>query len=512
MNVETEAVAGGPSAGASLVEPLLRDPIWRPEDLGRPIPDSPHAVSVCLPTWRDNIGYEEGEERVRSRLRTGYPRFVFNRFCRELFAVAAQRFARDGEACRVFASRPAAERCARFLRDRTGHEARIDELGLHDACVVTFPESDAALATAVWQHGGEGISSRQAEACLLGTPALDGADAERVVRNRLAGLAGVSPEDVFLYSCGMSAFFALHRAVARLRPGRRTAQFGFPYVDALKVQEKFGSGAEFFPRGDADDLARLERLLDAEPVAGIFTEFPSNPLLLSPDLERLSAAARRHGVPLLVDDTLAGFANADLLPVADAVCTSLTKFFSGVGDVTAGSIVLNPRGPFATDLRAALRAEATPLWGADAVVSERNSRDYVDRAARINANAEAVADFLNDHPAVAAVHYPKFRSPELYRRFRRPGGGYGGLLSFDLHDAARTTPRVFDGLRVCKGPNLGTSYTLACPYTLLAHYTELDFAEACGVSRHLIRVSVGLEPADDLIGRFAEALAAPGSP
>jgi len=493
-----------------LAEPLLTDPLWRPENLGRPIPDSPHAVSVCLPTWRDNVGYEEGEERVRSRLQTGYPRFVYSRFCRELFAVAAGRLARDGEACRVFASRRAAERCAGFLRDRTGHEARTDDLGLYGAWVVTLPESDAALATAVWQHGGEGISSRHAETCLLGTPSVDGADAERVVRTRLAGLAGVTPGDVFLFSCGMSAFFALHRAVTRLYPGRRTAQFGFPYVDALKVQEKFGAGAEFFPLGDANDLGRLEGLLEGEPFAGVFTEFPSNPLLQSPDLDRLSGMVRRHGVPLLIDDTLAGFANADLLPVADAVCTSLTKFFSGVGDVTAGSVVLNPRGPFAAELRAALRDEATPLWGADAVVLERNSRDYVERSARINANAEAVAEFLNAHPAVAAVHYPKFRSSDLYDRFLRPNGGYGGLLSVDLRDAARAAPRVFDALRVCKGPNLGTSYTLACPYTLLAHYTELDFAESCGVSRHLIRVSIGLEPAEELIGRFDEALAVAG--
>ncbi|HEX6983956.1 MAG TPA: aminotransferase class I/II-fold pyridoxal phosphate-dependent enzyme [Planctomycetaceae bacterium] len=490
-----------------MIDALLADPLWRPEDLGRPIPDSPHAVSVCLPTWRDTVGYEEGEERVRSRLRTGYPRFVYNPLCRELFDVVERRFARDGEACRVFPSPDAADRCARYLRDRMGHPARVDALGLHGAYVVTFPRAASAAADAVWQHGGEGISSRHAEACLTNGPAADGTAAERAVRERLADLAGVGAEDVFLFSCGMSAFFALHRAVARLFPGRPTVQFGFPYVDALKVQQKFGAGARFFPRGDAEDLARLDRLLDREPVAGLFTEFPSNPLLVSPDLERLSASAHRHGVPLVVDDTLAGFANADLLSVADAVCTSLTKFFSGVGDVTAGSVVVNPRGPFAGDLAAGLRRAGAFLWGDDAVVLERNSRDYLGRAADINRNAEALAEFLVGHPAVAAVHYPKSRARGLYDAFRRRGGGYGGLLSFELHDAPRAASRTFDALRVCKGPNLGTGYTLVCPYTLLAHYGELEFAESCGVSRHLIRVSVGTEPTDELIRRFDAALA-----
>lgn len=505
--MESNTNEGLATEGAALTAPLLADPLWRPEDLGRPIPDSPHAVSVCLPTWRDTVGYEEGEERVRARMRTGYPRFVYNRFCQDLFALASKRFARDGEACRVFPSHAAADRCARFLHARTGCAPRVDALGLHGAYVVTFPQAAAAQADAVWQHAGEGISSRHAEACLTGGPATDGTAAKRALRERLAGLAGVGAVDVFLFSCGMTAFFALYRAAARLFPGRPTVQFGFPYVDALKVQEKFGPGARFFPRGDAEDLGQLERLLDREQTAAVFTEFPSNPLLVSPDLEQLSAVARRSRVPLVVDDTLAGFANADLLPVADAVCTSLTKFFSGVGDVAGGSVVLNPRSPFASDLSAALRAEEGFVWGADAVALERNSRDYVERAHRINANAESLAGFLRDHPAVDTVHYPKFRSAALYRRFLRPGGGYGGLLSFEPRDGAQAAPAIFDALRVCKGPNLGTSYTLACPYTLLAHYRELDFAESCGVSRHLIRVSVGLEPIDELIRRFAEALA-----
>ena len=64
----------------------------------------------------------------------------------------------------------------------------------------------------------------------------------------------------------------------------------------------------------------------------------------------------------------------------------------------------------------------------------------------------------------------------------------------------------FDRLRISKGPSLGTNYSLACPYTLLAHYTELDWAARCGVSRDLVRLSIGLEEPADLIARLAEAL------
>jgi len=88
----------------------------------------------------------------------------------------------------------------------------------------------------------------------------------------------------------------------------------------------------------------------------------------------------------------------------------------------------------------------------------------------------------------------------------KDAGGYGGLCSLLLKDPAACTEAFYDRLRVSKGPSLGTDFTLACPYTLLAHYGELEAVEAHGVSRWLVRVSVGMEEAGDLIERFAEAL------
>jgi cystathionine gamma-synthase len=77
-----------------------------------------------------------------------------------------------------------------------------------------------------------------------------------------------------------------------------------------------------------------------------------------------------------------------------------------------------------------------------------------------------------------------------------------------LHGGEAATRSFYDALEVNKGPSLGTNYTLVCPYTLLAHYGELDWAEACGVSRYLLRVSVGLEPLETLIARFDKAFEA----
>jgi cystathionine gamma-synthase len=494
-------------AASCPIDELLTQPLWRAEDLGRPIPDSPHAVSACLPTWRDNIGYEEQDPRVVQRLTTGYPRFVFNAICRELFGHCESRFAGVDEACLAFPSSMAAAECGDFVTGRSGLAAHVHQVTPHRVWVVAFPRRAMPAAKAFWQHAGIGISSRQADAILQGRSEVDAAESKRSIRERLAGLVGVSPDAVMLFPSGMAAYYFLHTALRDLFPGRKSVQFGFPYVDSLKIQQSFGVGVEFFPRGDVGDLAALNELAGRERLSSICTELPTNPLLTSPDLGRLAEIARRAECPLVVDDTVASCVNVDVLPVADVVWCSLTKYFSGRGDVTGGALIVNPASPFAESLESALaRRYEDLLWCEDAVVLERNSRDFAARVPAINRSAEELARFLQQHPAVAAVHYPAFRSPEIYESFRRSGGGYGGLLSVELRDPEQNAPKFFDALQVCKGPNLGMNYTLACPFTILAHYQELDFAERCGVSRWLIRVSVGLEPVADLIARFDRAL------
>jgi cystathionine gamma-synthase len=168
---------------------------------------------------------------------------------------------------------------------------------------------------------------------------------------------------------------------------------------------------------------------------------------------------------------------------------------------------VNRSSPFAGPLLDALgQTYEDLLWDEDAAVLEFNSRDATERVAAIGRNAETLAEFLHGHPAVEQVFYPSLGGRAMYDAFRRKNGTYGGLVSIVLRDAAQQTPAFYDRLRVCKGPNLGMNYTLACPFTILAHYAELDFAESCGVSRWLIRISVGLEPVEELIARFRDAL------
>ncbi len=485
---------------------LLTHPLWQRSDLGKPLPDSPHAVSVSMPCWDHVVGYEEGDSAVMERLWCGYPRFVMHPYVRRLFAVCSDRFAGRGETAVAFPSWAVAERCAAFLRERGAFPTRLEDFGSHGIVAAVLPEAAYEEARHFWMHFGEVVSSRHALAAVEGTPPPeDSAAARESLRARLARLSGVPTRDVFLYPSGMAALSEALRVVRAEAPGAKTVQLGFPYVDVLKVQRATGPGAHIVnPPEDWDALAGLLR---RETVAAVVCEFPGNPLLQSVDLPRLSALLRGHGVPLIMDDTAGTCVNTDLRPHADLVMTSLTKHFSGKGDVMAGALILNEASPFHAAHGARLRKHHEDLlYGDDAVALEANSRDFAERMRRINATAEALCERLAEHPAVARVYYPKFEHREHYARSMRPGGGYGGLFSLLLKDAPKHAVAFYDRLRVCKGPSLGNNFTMACPYTLLAHYGELDWAESLGVSRWLVRVSVGLEDQEDLWERFHEAL------
>jgi cystathionine gamma-synthase len=488
---------------------LLNDPLWQSGDLGQPIPDSPHAVSTALPLWEHAIGYEEGDRAVLDRLKGGYPRFVYHPRVKTLFSRCEGLFAGPGEFSVALPSRRTAEECAAYILRRSGLKARIDALDGTSVHAVSAPAEAASSAKAFWQHTGWVVSSRQAEAILDAGDANDaeGEEARLILRRRLADLYGASPHDVALFPSGMAAITTAARLLKTVRPGRPSVQFGFPYVDTLKLQEQFEPGTRFFAAMGAQQVSELEALLGREPISGVVTEIPANPLLHTPDLQRIHDLVRRHDALLVVDDTIATPINVDLTAWADVIVTSLTKYVNGEGNVFAGSLVINPRSPHHGDLHALLSSSPDEtLWGGDAVVLEENSRDFVERVRRINATAEILCRRLVAHPAVEAIYHPTTDHTGAYESLRRPDGGHGGLLSILPRNPAKAAPRIYDGLRVSKGPSLGTNFTLACPYTILAHYGELEWAESCGVSRWLIRLSIGLEDVEDLWGRLADAL------
>ena len=461
---------------------------------GAPIPDDPHGISVGMPKWQNVVDYEEGKPAALAEMEVAYPRFFLHPFYQKLRASYASA-AQLGETVWVFPSLKVAEACVQF----TG-QGRTQATNQGVALAI-LPLDAESRAKAFWQHRGDIVSSRQAENILESRQAQD-IGAVEDLRRWVAELYTAHSDDVYLFPTGMAAVFAAYQTVV-CKPGAKTIQLGFPYTDTLKIQEKFGSTSIYVPYNQPEDLELLEQHLKQGHIAAIFCEIPGNPLLRTVDLQKLHILLTHYDVPLILDDTLAPPTNVHIQRFADITVTSLTKFVSGHGNVMGGSLHITPAAKRYANFKHRLNNHEELLYPDDAQILLGNAQGFCARMPVINRNTERLVAFLKNHPAVQDVFYPK--GDPAYEALRRPDGGYGGLFSFTLKFAGQTS-HFYDALAIAKGPSLGMEETLVCPYTLLAHYNELPWAEANGVSRHLIRVSPGIENIDDLIERFARAL------
>ena len=483
---------------------LLTEPCWQGSDLGHPLPDSLHAVSVALPRWRDVVAYEENDPACRSQLRAVYPRFGFHPLVAELAAIALKETqAPEGLSAWPYPTAAAAQAAAAHCQ-RHGLDAKTQIMSIRGLVCLITDQATTPAAKAFWQHAGLGASSRQA-AIALGKEnaptAMQGHKARDTIRQRLAGIYGCEAEAISLHPSGMAALHSALSLVSGLSAGRPTLQVGFPYVDVLKLPQVVFAGAELLTDSSP---AAIGACLDRLKPAAVVVELPSNPMLQCVDLIQVSALAHARGVVVIADDTIGSGLNIDALPYADLVFSSLTKSFAGRGDVLAGALVVSPHSRWQQQFSAALGGAVANLGDADALCLEEASRDVHARIPRLNANCSALAQRLSHHPAVKRVLHPT-QCP-TFETLQRPGAGHGCLLSFELRGGLEAAERVYDALAISKGPSLGTHFSLCCPYVLLAHYDELDWAESCGVPSHLLRVSVGLEDPAELWDRFRRAL------
>lgn len=319
----------------------------------------------------------------------------------------------------------------------------------------------------------------------------------------------LSEKDIYLYPLGMASIFNAHQALLHVTEPKELVCFGFPYVDTLNILKKFGPGVHFLGFGDDASLDELEENLKLGKwnIMALFCECPSNPLLKTPNLQRIRELADNFNFAVVVDETVGNFLNIHVLPFADLVASSLTKVFSGDLNVMAGSLILNPDLKYYPALQKYFNEEFEDLfWVEDALYLERNSRDFVQRAHKIDTTAKSVVKLLQNSESISKIYYPLVNDTRhYYDQIKTPEGGYGGLISFLFHNPDHAV-RFFNSVNLHKGPSLGTNFTLACPYAILAHYQELDEIAHWDVDRNLIRISIGLEDPEELLAVLKKSL------
>ena len=314
--------------------------------------------------------------------------------------------------------------------------------------------------------------------------------------------------------------------------------YGGTYNLFAHTLPKQGIEVRFF---DYRDPASLEKLID-DKTKLVFAETIGNPLGNVVDLEAISAIAHRHGVPVVVDNTVA--TPALMRPFehgADIVVHSLTKYIGGHGTSIGGAIVdsgkfpwsehaerfplLNTPDPsyhgvnYVEALGAAAfiaRARVVPLRNTGAAISPMNAFLILQgletlplRIERHSDNALAVAQYLENHPKVKWVNYAGLSThPQNGLVQKYLGGKASGILSFGVEGGAEAGARFIDALQlVTRLVNIGDAKSLACHPASTTHrqLNEEELAKA-GVSVDMVRLSVGIEHVDDIIADLAQAL------
>jgi len=309
----------------------------------------------------------------------------------------------------------------------------------------------------------------------------------------------------FAFASGMAATTAV---VTRLVPGDHIVATAQIYGGTYRLFEELLSRHRVsVSYADPADLEALARAIRPETRL-LVLETLTNPLVRVTDIEAAAAIAHRHDVTVLVDNTFASpCLQRPLDHGADLVMHSMTKYLNGHSDAVGGAIVAR-RQEDIDWLRFVQTAAGAVLGPFDSWLVLRGTKTLALRMARHSANGQRIAEFLAAHPRVAQVHYPGLPSHPQHESARRLlPDGFGGMLAFDV-GSAEAARQVLGRFRlIALAESLGGVESLAGhPATMSHARVPPEVRRAMGISDGLIRLSVGIEDASDLVDDVRQAL------
>lgn len=312
-------------------------------------------------------------------------------------------------------------------------------------------------------------------------------------------------EAAILFSSGMAAvtttllslLYAGDHIVITDDSYRRTRQFCLTMLKRWHIECTVVSSG---------DMQQLEGAIQSNTKV-IVSESPTNPYLRVMDMKRLVAIAKRHKVKTLIDSTFATPINQRPLEFGiDLVVDSATKYLGGHNDLLAGVVAGSE------SLMAMVRQN---LWVLGAVCDpqtayliQRGLKTLSLRVTKQNKSAQKVAEFLEAESKVERVWYPGLRSHPDNEVARRQMEGYGGVVSFEIDGDLEATSRFIDAVQIpLIASSLGGVETLIEQPALMSYYDlSSEEREEIGIKDNLVRLSIGIESADDLMADLAQAL------
>jgi cystathionine beta-lyase/cystathionine gamma-synthase len=312
-------------------------------------------------------------------------------------------------------------------------------------------------------------------------------------------------EGALLFSSGMGATTTI--LMAHVSAGDEVVCSAAIYGGTLHllndVLTRFGVVVRF---ASLEELAAPDGLIGPRTKV-LWFESPINPTLRCVDIGRIAAACRARGVMSVIDNTFASPINQQPLQLGvDLSMQSVTKYLNGHGDVTGG-VVAGPKR-LLDPIEKTRRLVGTVMDPTPAYALGRGLKTLALRIARHNANAQKVAEFLARDPRVSQVYYPGLPSHPDHAIAARQMRGFGGMVCFDLGGDFDRAARTYDRLQIIKrAASLGAVESLISMPVLTSQWGHSDAQlRDAGITRGMMRLSVGLEDPADLIADLDQAM------
>ncbi len=313
-----------------------------------------------------------------------------------------------------------------------------------------------------------------------------------------------------IFSSGMGAVSAALLGLAQAGDHVVAQKVLYGSADHLiaEIMPQYGITVSRFDGIDLDELAQE---LEAHPkTTAVYLETPANPTLKLVDITAVCQIAHAHNAKVVVDNTFATPALQRPLELgADVVVHSTTKYIGGHGTIIGGAVVSRDIELLEEKMGMLIRYLGAVPSPFDCWLTNLGLKTLPLRMERHSANGMAVAQFLEGHEGITAVHYPGLASFPQHELAQKQMDGFGGMVAFEVAGGYEAATHLLDHVKLCAlAVSLGNIDSLIEHPTSMTHRDmEPEYRAQIGISDGLIRLSVGLEAAEDIIADLAQALA-----